>query len=627
MTSEPLVSVIIPTFRALDCLRVSLPEFLRERRCEVVIGLDGDNSAYRAYLEKHPVSLSVTRNRQGACSATNLAAAQARGRYLLLCNDDMVPGPGWLDAMLRLAGPNTVVSGTCWEPGLVPAPPPHAVRDFGHDPESFGAEEFFDQTAREKAGAEPGINYPFLVPKQLWDRVGGLDTRFEPGSASDPDLFIRLALLEPRPAMVRARSAIYYHFASRSSIFAAGRLSLAWKLHRRHGRAMFRHKWGRMWEHRFGDVPDVGDWRGTIPRPEPAFSGRLWRKAWFGYPGSHEVIECGPGKASGLGAGGREKIAIFIWGGLGNTVMALPMVNAVRAALGDGNVTLVMPRDGLECLVRGADRLGGVLTHRGRLPEPPRADVSLPSLPYPRWRYGLAAVSAGAKLRIGDAGLSNPLLNRMVDTRANGQHWVERNLALLEGLGIDCSEAKFDIPVGQQARRSAAGFLRDFGLEDSDRLVGLHPGSGNPMRRWPEERFAGLGRLLASQGKDIVVFGGPGENDLAGRVASGIGGKAVSFCGSLEQALALISLCRPFVAADSGLAHCAAALGRPVLAIMGPSDEHSYRPYGPKVRVLTGEAACRPCHRPGKVIRCRFGNRPCLDVGVEEALEALRELW
>lgn len=626
MNPKPLVSVIIPSYRALACLKLSLPEFLKESRCEVVVGLDGDSPAYRALLKRYPVTLSVTGNRQGACAATNLAAAQARGRHLLLCNDDMVPGPGWLDALLRLAGPNAVVSGTCWEPGLVPAPPPHAVRDFGHDPESFGTDEFFEQAAREKAGAEPGINYPFLVPKQLWDRVGGLDTRFEPGSASDPDLFIRLALLEPMPQMARARDAVFYHFASRSSIFAGGRVSLAWKLHRRHGRSMFLHKWGRMWEHRFGDVPRPELWRGVAPLPEPALRGRLWRRLWFGDPGRHEAIECGPGKAPGLGAGYRDIVAIFIWGGLGNAVMALPMINKAREALGDENVSLILPDDGMRCLIRDAGRLTRIYTYKNIAFCSARAGSTVPSLPYPRWRYGLAAWSAGAKTRVGDTALENPLLNKAVDTKGRGAHWVERNLALLEGLGIGCPEAKFGIPIDPKARTVAERYFRGAGLAAKDEVIGLHPGSGNPMRRWPEARFAVLGRALVSHGKSIVVFGGPGEEELAGRVVSGIGGGAAAFCGNLAEALALISRCRAFAAADSGLAHCAAALGVPTLALMGPSDERAYRPYGPRVKVLTGKADCRPCYRPGRPIRCRHQRRICLDIGVEEALEGLREL-
>ncbi|HTY08921.1 MAG TPA: glycosyltransferase [Candidatus Edwardsbacteria bacterium] len=290
-TAAPLISVIIPTFRALEYLRLSLPEFMKSPDCEVIVALDGDNAAYRNYLRDLPVRISATQRRQGACTASNLAAAAARGTYLFLCNDDMVPAPGWDHAMLGLAGENRIVSGTCWEPGLIAVPPPHATRDLGHDASSFRREEFFRAARAEPAVSEPGINYPFLIPKALWDRAGGLDRRFNPGSASDPDLFIRLRLLDPPPGMVRTTRAIFYHFASRSSSFAGGSVSLTWKIHRRHGRYMFLRKWGRMWSHTFGEVPDISAWRSITPRQEPLIAGRLWRRIMFGRAGTQQVTE------------------------------------------------------------------------------------------------------------------------------------------------------------------------------------------------------------------------------------------------------------------------------------------------------------------------------------------------
>ena len=290
--SKPSISVIIPTFRALDYLKLSLPEFLKARDCEVIIALDGDNAAYRDYLRQLSVRLSVTRKRQGACTATNLAATAARGAYLFLCNDDMVPAPGWDRALMDLAADNRIVSGTCWEPGLIEVPPSHVRRDFGHDAASFRRNEFYS-AVRNKANPaiDPGINYPLLISRSLWDRAGWLDERFNPGSASDPDLFIRLRLLEPSPEMIRTKQAVFYHFASRSSSFAEGSISLAWKFHRRHGRYMFRKKWGRMWSHKFGEIPDVCDWRDSTPKQEPLIMGRLWRSMIFGSAGGHEVLE------------------------------------------------------------------------------------------------------------------------------------------------------------------------------------------------------------------------------------------------------------------------------------------------------------------------------------------------
>jgi glycosyltransferase involved in cell wall biosynthesis len=45
------ISVIIPTFRALEFLQLCLPEYLKSRHCEVIIGLDGYNRKYLDYQQ------------------------------------------------------------------------------------------------------------------------------------------------------------------------------------------------------------------------------------------------------------------------------------------------------------------------------------------------------------------------------------------------------------------------------------------------------------------------------------------------------------------------------------------------------------------------------------------------
>lgn len=289
------ISVIIPSFRNLEFLQLCLPEYIKSRHCQVIIGLDGHNQHYLDYLQEHPVTISVTHRRQGLCTATNLAAGLAEGEYLFLTNDDMVPSPGWDEALLSSASPGRILSGTVWEPGLIEVPPCHEKVDLGHAPDDFRGDDFVSRASqraqKQKGKTDPGINYPFLIPAGLWEKLSGLDERFNPGSASDPDFFIRAALLDPAPEMIRCRDAVFYHFAGRSGIYAGNRVSLWWKFHWKHSRLMFRQKWGRMWEHEFGQVPDVSGWKSIKAGSEPWVSGRLWREAWFGPAGRHLIIK------------------------------------------------------------------------------------------------------------------------------------------------------------------------------------------------------------------------------------------------------------------------------------------------------------------------------------------------
>jgi GT2 family glycosyltransferase len=288
------ISVIIPSFRNLEFLQLCLPEYLKSRHCQVIVGLDGYNRQHVDFLQQYPLIISLTQRRQGLCTATNLAAGLAEGEYLFLCNDDMVPAPGWDEALLSTASPGRIVSGKVWEPGLIEVPPCHEKIDMGHSPEDFKRESFIERAwqraQKQKGMIEPGINYPFLIPAGLWEKLSGLDERFNPGSASDPDFFIRAALLAPVPEMIRCQDAVFYHFAGRSGVYVGGRVSLCWKFHWKHSRMMFRQKWGRMWQHRFGQVPDVSGWKNIRTGIEPWISGRLWRWAWFGPSGQHSIL-------------------------------------------------------------------------------------------------------------------------------------------------------------------------------------------------------------------------------------------------------------------------------------------------------------------------------------------------
>jgi len=168
-------------------------------------------------------------------------------------------------------------------------------KDLGHDPADFRISDFFAQTnqtlQQNNERTQPGINYPFLIPTILWKKLSGLDERFNPGSASDPDFFIRATLLDPTPMMLRNQAAIFYHFAGRSGIYAGGRISFSWKFHWKHSRLMFRHKWGRIWEHAFGQVPNISGWGNIKTKSEPVVAGRLWRYLWFGIPGKYKVVK------------------------------------------------------------------------------------------------------------------------------------------------------------------------------------------------------------------------------------------------------------------------------------------------------------------------------------------------
>ena len=117
----------------------------------------------------------------------------------------------------------------------------------------------------------------------------------------------------------------------------------------------------------------------------------------------------------------------------------------------------------------------------------------------------------------------------------------------------------------------------------------LFPGAGADSKRWPLPRFLELAVALNRRGVRPVLVMGPVERERIGpaprRAAEGVAEVL-----EIEDLLALAGVCaaaRVVIGNDSGPAHLAAALGTPVLALFGPTDERTWGPRGDgRVRIL-----------------------------------------
>ncbi|MEZ5995057.1 MAG: glycosyltransferase family 9 protein [Hyphomonadaceae bacterium] len=146
------------------------------------------------------------------------------------------------------------------------------------------------------------------------------------------------------------------------------------------------------------------------------------------------------------------------------------------------------------------------------------------------------------------------------------------------------------------AARRAAGAL-DPG--DGRGLLILAPGGVTEGKRWPQERFAAVARRLASgpladagvlvlsaAARDAAVVAGIVRSlDADGVAARGIGVEL-----DLLAAAALMERATLCLGNDNALTHIAAAMGAPVLALFGPTDERVRGPHGPRARTLRGRA-------------------------------------
>jgi lipopolysaccharide heptosyltransferase II len=239
-------------------------------------------------------------------------------------------------------------------------------------------------------------------------------------------------------------------------------------------------------------------------------------------------------------------------------------------------------------------------------------------------RSALMTFASGARRRVGyDFRGRSYAYNVLVKPRGAEVHNVEFNLDALRRIGVSVVPASPQFPLSPGDR--------EFARREADRLgltgrlaVGFNPGTNRPTERWPAERFAELGRLLANRsGARICVFWGPGEKHLADAIAASIGeAAAVAPPTSLKQLGAMFERCSLVVSNDSGPMHIAAALGAPTVGIFGPVNPLLQGPYGEKARfVRKEELSCLGCNYDKT---CPIGN-PCMTELEPEAVAGVVE--
>ncbi|MGC8539438.1 MAG: lipopolysaccharide heptosyltransferase I [Phycisphaerae bacterium] len=165
---------------------------------------------------------------------------------------------------------------------------------------------------------------------------------------------------------------------------------------------------------------------------------------------------------------------------------------------------------------------------------------------------------------------------------------VVRMRSLATVIGSPNDRAEFRMPIQPAALEKVAGLL-----PGSQSAAAVIPGARWDAKRWSEHGYSQIVRHLADFGMKVVVLGAPGEQALCQQVVDQAGVAAVNLAGrtTLAELIAAISLCRIVIGNDSGPLHVAAALGRPLVGLYGPTNPESVGPYGQMDHVLRFEQA------------------------------------
>lgn len=201
--------------------------------------------------------------------------------------------------------------------------------------------------------------------------------------------------------------------------------------------------------------------------------------------------------------------------------------------------------------------------------------------------------------------------NHRVRVPKQRRHAVERYLTLAEYIGCGYKDPVFNIEIQEPSRRRKE-------------YIAINPGGRWITKRWPAERFAQLiDRLNEHYEVDIVLIGDENDKATARDIVECLNFPVTDLTGktSLLQLADVLKGSKLFITNDSGPMHMASALGKPVVALFGPTDPGLTGPWGSQNRIIKSKVSCSPCFKK----KCR--DIRCMEaITIEQLLKAVEDI-
>jgi len=329
------------------------------------------------------------------------------------------------------------------------------------------------------------------------------------------------------------------------------------------------------------------------------------------------------------------KILIRATNWVGDAIMALPALRAVRTRFPDADIT-ILARPYVGAIYKNQRICDNMmlLDDKSSLLSELRAqkfDVAL----LLQNAFGAAwfAWRAGIPQRIGYARDGRSLLlTKAVPVPKPGEiplHEQYYYLELLRRAGwLDSlpNESFIKLCVPEENRQHAEEFLLSVGVSHNNLRIAIGAGASyGSAKCWPPDRFAELAnRLQAQAPADVILFGTPAEAAVSSVIAAGMHRPPIDLTGktTINDLPALLSQCHLFIGNDSGAMHVAAAVGLPVVAVFGPTDPFGTSPVTPRCSIVQEKPYCSPCF----LRRCPTDPR-CMTRVTPDAVEAAARQW
>jgi ADP-heptose:LPS heptosyltransferase/GT2 family glycosyltransferase len=604
--SEPgRVSIIIPTCAArgmIETCITSLRRLTAYRDYEIICveNIPAKDRKWRDWLRRNADRVIATWEPFNWSRFNNLAAAQAKGEYLLFLNDDIeITDPEWLDVLLAetqrpevgVVGPRLLYpDGRVQHAGMFLAAlgqARHAFRYAAEDAPGYFGLALTQRNVIAVTGA------CLMTRRATFEALRGFD---EAQAIVNND--IDFCLRSWSSGLVN----VYSPHASLIHHEAVSRAAL---------------------DDDYDAASFDGRWRGVFLAGDPYFNPNLSKShddVAIDYEPTRLLIT---GQPTLRREAIREILAVKL-DHIGDCIIAFPALRRLKHYFPDARITVLTSRASrpvwaLEPSVertiefdffhaRSAD---GEIERsetdwrelRGRLAGE-RFDLAVDLRKHtetrPVLRHTGARHTAGFDFRNQFAWLDVALewTGDQIYARKR-QHTSDDLLNLVDAIASACDGDRRLIVTNQAIGRAAFPLP---GKASSGPLVCVHAGAGNDMKQWPLEYFAAvIDRLVETEGARVILVGAAGEEAVADGILDRLRCReaATSLVGKVPLAdlpgvLAGASL---FLGNDSGPKHLAAGLGVPTVGVhAGTVDVREWGPVGPNAIAVAREVVCSPCY-------------------------------
>jgi len=310
-----------------------------------------------------------------------------------------------------------------------------------------------------------------------------------------------------------------------------------------------------------------------------------------------------------------KKILVRSTNWLGDAVMTIPALRAIRETYKDAHITLMA--NPLVCeMLKDACYIDSFLVYNKRGEHYGLKGFMSTVKSIRQGNFDLAillqnAIEAAILARFGGVkrlmGYSTDgrgfLLTHKVKITGSilRLHHTDYYLSMLANFGINVSHPR-DISIKMPGKwlEKLKPLLPDkFLSTSSSPIVGINPGAHyGSAKRWEEKKFAEVADSLVEEfGARVIVTGGPKEVELVKNLVKNMKHPCLNLAGktSVTQLLCAVNLCEVFITNDSGPMHIAAALGKNIVAIFGPTDPNATSPVSETSVVVQRKTECSPC--------------------------------